>query len=104
MNFDVYQFAAQVTAVYPRDKAVQYPLTLLMEEVGELAGKFAKPMRKGEEFDKNAIEKEMGDVLWSLSALASDLGIDLQKVAEGNIEKLQGRLERGTLMGSGDER
>ena len=54
--------------------------------------------------DKDDLTKELGDVLWYLSAVANDLGIDLQSVAERNIKKLKSRQERGVLGGSGDNR
>ena len=50
------------------------------------------------------IKKELGDLLWFIAALAADCGLSLGSVAEGNIEKLSGRKDRGTLGGNGDER
>jgi NTP pyrophosphatase (non-canonical NTP hydrolase) len=53
---------------------------------------------------KQAIEAEMGDVLWMLAALAHDCGLSLQTIAEMNAEKLKKRQEAGTLHGEGDNR
>lgn len=47
---------------------------------------------------------EMGDVLWYLSAIATDLGFQLYDIAERNIQKLKDRAERGVLKGDGDKR
>jgi NTP pyrophosphatase (non-canonical NTP hydrolase) len=51
-----------------------------------------------------AMSKELGDVLWYVSQLASELGLELETVAQANLEKLLSRQRRGVLSGSGDER
>jgi NTP pyrophosphatase (non-canonical NTP hydrolase) len=51
-----------------------------------------------------AIKDELGDVLWYIAALSSDLGLSLGDIASGNIEKLRSRLERGAIQGDGDKR
>lgn len=48
--------------------------------------------------------KEIGDVLWYLSAACNELGISLSEAATTNLEKLCDRSERNALRGSGDER
>jgi len=53
---------------------------------------------------KEEIAKELGDVLWYLAQMASELGASLEDVARGNIEKLRSRKERGMISGSGDNR
>jgi NTP pyrophosphatase (non-canonical NTP hydrolase) len=37
---------------------------------------------------KKEIEKELGDVLWYMTQLATELGLSLEDIAEKNIEKL----------------
>ena len=54
--------------------------------------------------DTEGLKKELGDVLWYLAALASDLGVTLEEVAAGNVAKLRSRAERGVIGGSGDNR
>ena len=51
-----------------------------------------------------AMSKELGDVLWYVAQLASELGLALEDVARENLEKLGSRQRRGVLSGSGDER
>ena len=48
--------------------------------------------------------KELGDVLWYVAQIATELGTDLETVARVNIMKLGDRKERGVLGGSGDDR
>jgi NTP pyrophosphatase (non-canonical NTP hydrolase) len=50
------------------------------------------------------IIKEIGDVLWYLSAACNELNISLSEAALTNLEKLCDRSERDALRGSGDER
>lgn len=109
MNFKEYQEKSRKTAVYPNaDKNFIYPTLGLAGEAGEVAEKIKKVIRdKGgviDEDTKKEIEKELGDVLWYVSQIASELGIDLDSAAEKNIEKLYSRMERGKLNGSGDNR
>jgi NTP pyrophosphatase (non-canonical NTP hydrolase) len=82
-----------------------YALLNLSGEVGELHSLVAKGIRDGrkEDFHKQLV-KELGDILWCLSAVAMDNGVTLADVAHANIDKLAGRAVRGTLEGSGDDR
>jgi len=50
------------------------------------------------------IEKELGDVLWYLAQLATELGLNLEEVAKKNLEKIYSRKKRGKIKGSGDKR
>jgi len=109
MNFKEYQKQSRKTAAYPNvGSNYIYPTIGLAGESGEVSEKIKKVIRDQEgAIDENArkeIEKELGDVLWYVSQLASELGISLDDVAEKNIEKLYSRLDRGVLKGSGDNR
>ena len=76
----------------------------LVGEAGEVAEKVKKLIRDKSRFSKDEIIKELGDVVFYVTALANYYGSDLQEVIDMNIEKLDGRLARGTLQGSGDNR
>lgn len=109
MNFEEYQKKSRVTAKYPNaGNNFIYPTLGLAGESGEVAEKIKKVIRdKGgvvDEETKEMIKKELGDVLWYVSQIASELGLSLDNVAEHNIEKLYSRMERGKLNGSGDNR
>lgn len=82
-----------------------YTLLNLASEVGELHGLVAKGIRDGWKEDYLVqFKKEMGDILWCLSAIADDHQVSLEEIAGLNIEKLDARVVRGTLSGSGDNR
>ena len=82
---------------------MQYLALGITGEAGEIADKIKKKERDGE-LDEEDLSKEIGDVLWYLSQLASQLDRDLGEIAEENIEKLQDRDERDKISGSGDNR
>jgi NTP pyrophosphatase (non-canonical NTP hydrolase) len=50
------------------------------------------------------IEKELGDVLWYLANLATDLGLSLGAIAQLNLDKLEDRKKRNVIKGEGDDR
>ena len=108
-HFDLYQDKADETAIYPnKGDNLYYPALGLAGEAGEVCEKVKKIMRdKGgvlSEEDSLELSKELGDVLWYVSALACEINVALATVAEENLDKLQSRKERGRLQGSGDNR
>lgn len=109
MTFEDYQKKSHLTAVYP-DKGHNYiyPTLGLVGEAGEVAEKIKKVIRDDNgiisEEKKLEIEKELGDVLWYLAQLSTELKITLEDVAQSNLEKLKSRLERNCIKGSGDNR
>jgi len=54
--------------------------------------------------EKEEIKKELGDVLWYLAQISTELNLSLDEVAKFNIEKLASREKRNKLHGSGDNR
>ena len=100
-----YQKLAASTAVYPRDRTLEYLSLGLASEVGELTGKLAKWYRKdGMAYPHGDILDELGDVLWFVSEFARQHNTSLSKLANRNISKLADRYERGVIKGSGDKR
>ena len=105
-EFKTYQAEARKTYFDPKEHKIIYATMGLVGEAGELANKVKKIMRGDTNHDELliGIKAEMGDILWYLSALADDLGVELGDIAAGNIEKLQSRQMRDKLRGSGDQR
>ncbi|NOZ82019.1 MAG: nucleoside triphosphate pyrophosphohydrolase family protein [Candidatus Micrarchaeota archaeon] len=106
MTFSEYQKESRKTAVYPR--GIIYPALGLGGEAGEVLEKIKKIIRDREgKVDAEVLEKiskELGDVLWYIAQLCTELGLDMEEVARKNLEKLFSRKERGVLKGEGDER
>lgn len=90
------------------DSDLTYPTLGLVNEAGEFAGKVKKIFRdKGgvvDEETRQALKDELGDVLWYLTQIATNLDLSLEEIAERNLDKLFDRLERGKIGGSGDNR
>lgn len=119
MKLNEYQDKATETADYPTKS---YPFCCISEESGEVMGKITKYMRKhGESCEstvdaacapsfsaehelRNALAKELGDVLWEVSQCARELGFSLEQIARMNIGKLSDRKSRGAIDGQGDNR
>ncbi len=124
-----YQNASSQTAIYPREKIEFLPsdthqaipdfdayeqrtafieelyLTLgLTGEAGEVAEKFKKYLREGDESYRADAIDELGDCLWYLARLADELDVRLDEVAQRNLDKLADRDERDAITGEGDTR
>lgn len=105
MDMSEYQYKAAQTAIYPKDKGIEYVALGLVNEAGEFAGKVKKIIRDGPDaITHDALVAELGDTLWYLAQAATELSIDLSAVARGNVEKLASRAERGVIGGAGDDR
>jgi|SRR6185503_5402664 len=125
MDAREYQHKTGYTAVY-RDRNLEFAgqdsigkawyalnihyVTLgLVGEAGEIANKVKKQLRDNpkdpfnDEF-KIMMFGELGDVMWYVSQMCNELGLDLEGIMEANIDKLESRKERDVLGGSGDER
>lgn len=80
----------------------------LAGEAGEAADKVKKILRDKDGVvtsdNKEAISKELGDVLWYLANISRYLGIPLSEVASKNIDKLESRYQRNKIHGAGDDR
>jgi NTP pyrophosphatase (non-canonical NTP hydrolase) len=122
MTLNEYQQRAMTTCL-PESENFAYMMLNLAGEVGEIAGKVGKYIRKGyanidgnhlhlySQGDDNAaweresdLRKEAGDVLWQLSGLCTVMGWDLEDIARQNLDKLADRQKRGVIASQGDNR
>ena len=121
MELNEYQERAMATCM-PSCDNFSYMMLNLIGEVGELASKVAKDIRKvnaviGHGMDNELIPRmpfdewivrqeeykaEAGDILWQLSGLCSVMGWELNDVAKMNLDKLAARKAVGTIDGNGD--
>lgn len=122
MELNEYQEKAMTTCMASSNN-FSYMFLNLVGEVGELASKVAKHIRKNnayiggaenhlnpkcelEEWDNHEFElmKEAGDILWQLSGLCRVMNWKLEDVAQMNLEKLASRKQRNVIDGNGDNR
>jgi NTP pyrophosphatase (non-canonical NTP hydrolase) len=109
MNFSEYQARSRKTAIYPPiGHPVVYPTLGLTNEAGEVAGKIKKIFRDKSGVigaaEREALKGELGDVLWYLAQVCTELELSLDEVAGHNLEKLSSRQARGRIGGEGDNR
>lgn len=120
MKLNDYQKAAMTTCMESSNNW-SYMFLNLVGEVGELASKVAKSIRKEQrvlvdndlwrttkELEQDSstfmveLKKEAGDILWQLSGLCTVMGWPLEEVAQMNLDKLAARKAVGTIDGNGD--
>lgn len=107
LTLNEYQRGTTETAIYPGQQeltGLTYVALGLASEAGEFAGKVKKILRDGDEGNVKALSDELGDVLWYVARAASELGRSLGMIGHENLDKLQSRMERGSIKGSGDNR
>lgn len=108
MDFANYQFRSSLTAVYPKEQALEYLTLGLVSEAGEVAGKVKKLIRDHgsqlTEEHNEMLQAEIGDVLWYIAELCTTLKVNMATVARNNVDKLHKRQQSNTIHGSGDNR
>jgi NTP pyrophosphatase (non-canonical NTP hydrolase) len=63
----------------------------------DAGGVFSEPVR-------DDLLLELGDVLWYVAQLATELNLSLDTIAETNLAKLASRATRNLICGEGDRR
>ena len=106
MNLNDYQEQAIKSAIYPKKEGIYYTTLGLVGEAGEVAEKVKKMIRDSKTLSecKDDLIYELGDVLWYLANLSNEIGVSLEEIGIRNIVKLEGRMERNTIHGNGDNR
>lgn len=108
LTFKDYQIQTGKMVIYKPEDALIYNLFSLCAETGELAGKYSKVIRDNNwvltpEIRQN-MALELGDTQWNVGRCAAALGYGLEQIAQMNLDKLNSRMARGVLGGSGDNR
>lgn len=109
MDFNSYQKRTRKNAIYPdKDNNFVYPALRIAGEAGEVSEKVKKILRDNggrvSKRGKEEIAKELGDILWYIAQLATELDLSLNEIARLNIKKTESRKKRNKLKGSGDNR
>lgn len=101
-NFAEYQVNAQKTAQLSEDLSMLANWGLgLTGEAGEVVELIKKHLYHGKELNKDDLAKELGDVLWYVSTIATQCGLSLDEIADKNIHKLFSRYPNGFVKGGG---
>lgn len=107
-SINEYQQYITKFAIYPKEHELAYLTLGLCSEAGEVADKVKKAIRDNngdiDAAKTQAIVSELGDVIWYVARLASHFGYTMDAVTLGNLNKLESRLDRNQITGSGDER
>lgn len=121
LTLNEYQRRAMETKTESSDNFAYMALGLVAE-VGELADKVAKAIRKEQlSIDNNnlqwspealeeyealleGIKAELGDIMWFVAGLAEVLNVPLDDLTKDNLTKLADRKKRGVIIGNGDNR
>ena len=104
MKFSEYQVKSKEYILRSANNS-QYLFTGLAGEVGEVCSLYAKAVRDNEGgVCTDDLGKELGDVLWFVSQIATYYGMSLDEIAKMNIRKLESRMLRNKIGGSGDDR
>jgi NTP pyrophosphatase (non-canonical NTP hydrolase) len=113
LNINDYQVWTRSTAKYPKEPvefkpSLPYLVMGLAGEAGEVANKYKKIIRDKcgimDQDDAVAILDELGDVLWYIARIVDELDYDFEDITEINYHKLESRMQRGVVGGSGDNR
>ncbi|WP_116091741.1 nucleoside triphosphate pyrophosphohydrolase family protein [Sphingomonas crusticola] len=99
MDLKTYQAQALQTDQVPGTSddesaaALIVPMLGLAGETGQLLGEYKKHLRDGaaHRLFKDRVGEELGDLLWYIANVASKFGLDLDQIAEKNLDKVRAR-------------
>ena len=94
MKFREYQIqAAHIDFCHQDTEGRMIAILGLLGEAGSLATEYKKYLRDGDSHRlfSERIAEELGDILWYVTSIASQFGLDLEQLAEKNIEKCNNR-------------
>ena len=99
MDIKTYQAQALLTDQVPRTSgdetaaALIVPMLGLAGETGQLLSEYKKHLRDGaaHRLFEEQVGEELGDLLWYIANVASKFGLDLDQIAEKNLDKVRAR-------------
>lgn len=97
-QFNSYQYEAKAfehNALHDTYDKMLHAAIGIAGEAGEVADYVKKVIYHGHDLNESELVKELGDVLWYLTSMASAIGVDLSEVAYQNIVKLSERYPHG---------
>lgn len=97
MNVNEYQKEAMtlLNPAIPQKDVLLNALMGLCGESGEAIDLLKKHLFQGHELDREKLIKELGDVAWYLAEAATGLGVTLESICQGNLDKLHARYPKG---------
>ncbi|MNU46046.1 MazG nucleotide pyrophosphohydrolase domain protein [compost metagenome] len=101
MEFKNYQQEASKTIqdyVKVKETSALIPFLGLIGEAGSVISELKKSLRDGEAYTNynNKLKEELGDVLWYVSTIATQYDLDLEDIAQSNLEKIIDRFDSST--------
>lgn len=95
----MHEYQAEVLRTARMDQEFDRELIILAlgvaGEAGEVADMVKKYVGHGHQLSHSKLVKELGDVLWYVTALAARVNTTLEAVAVANTEKLRARYPEG---------
>ena len=108
MDIDRYQEESRKSILRKENFNLPYHALGLAGETGEVVEKIKKLWRDDDnqltDAHKDAIAKELGDVLWYMARIADLVDRKLSDIAADNFAKGLDRMNRGKITGNGDNR
>ena len=97
MTFNQYQILAERSAGAGRvgERRQIIAALGLAGEAGEFANMIKKITAHGHSINKEKLSEELGDILWYLSEAATACGLELNIIAQMNVQKLYERYPDG---------
>jgi NTP pyrophosphatase (non-canonical NTP hydrolase) len=106
VDFSTFQRAARETSQLSLGgpQAAIAPMIGLASETGSILNVYKKYLRDGIDLAANRefLHKELGDLLWYVAAVATACGLDLEEIAEANLQRTRDRYPAGHSLPSFD--
>lgn len=77
------------------DRIITNGVMGLCGEAGECCDLVKKYLFQGHELNRDKLIEELGDVAWYIACTAHGLGVQLEDILQGNIDKLKKRYPEG---------